>query len=92
MQKSKPTTKKYKTVEEMDSSLEKMDLSELILHKGKVVKPKIKKVNLDLPESVVRTIDSIAARIGVSRQPLIKMWIHERIQKEIISTSSYQRK
>jgi hypothetical protein len=68
----------------MDSSLDKMDLSELILQSGKVIKPKVKKINLDLPEDVVKTIDSIAARIGVSRQPLIKLWIHERIQKETL--------
>jgi predicted DNA binding CopG/RHH family protein len=92
MQKSRPTTKKYKTVEEMDSSLDKMDLSKLILHTGKVIKPKVKKINLDLPENVVRTIDSIAASIGVSRQPLIKMWIHERIQEEIIAGLSSQPK
>ena len=85
MKKSRFITKNYKTVKEMDSSLDKMDLSELILRTGKVIKPKVKKINLDLPENVVKTIDSIAARIGVSRQPLIKLWIHERIQKEILS-------
>ena len=68
----------------MDHELENMDLSSLITEKGRIVKPKIRKVNLDLPENVIEVIDVIAVKMGVSRQPLIKIWIHEMIQKELL--------
>jgi len=84
MQKRKHITKRFKTSKAMDHELENMDLSSLITEKGRIVKPKIRKVNLDLPENVIEVIDVIAVKMGVSRQPLIKIWIHEMIQKELL--------
>ncbi|MDO8494348.1 MAG: CopG family antitoxin [Deltaproteobacteria bacterium] len=80
--KKKSFAKTFKTTEEMDRYLEEEDLSELIKEHGVVVKPKIQKINLDLPEYLIRKIDSVAKRIGVSRQPLLKIWIHERLKSE----------
>ena len=75
-------SKKFKTANEMDSALEAEDLSEQFAAQGIVKKPLIKKINLDLPEAIVRQIDSIAEKVGVSRQPLLKIWIHERLKVE----------
>ncbi len=66
----------------MDEYLETADLSEMFRKKGVVKGPNIRKINLDLPDSVVHQIDEIALKIGISRQPLIKMWIHERLKAE----------
>ena len=66
----------------MDQFLETQDLSEEFDQRGVVKKPKMKKINLDLPEDVVERIDTVAQRIGVSRQPLLKIWIHERLKAE----------
>jgi hypothetical protein len=86
MKKKEPTTLRFKNTNEMDNVLQNMDISSVILTKGKVVKPNIKKINIDLPEKVVEVIDAIATNMGISRQPLIKVWIHEMIQKEILTS------
>jgi hypothetical protein len=66
----------------MDKTLETGDLSHDFEEKGVVREPRVRKINLDLPESIVDQIDRIAEKIGVSRQPLLKVWIHERLKLE----------
>ena len=66
----------------MDQFLEEEDLSEAFEKRGIVKKPEMKKINLDLPADLVERIDQIAQRIGVARQPLLKIWIHERLKAE----------
>lgn len=67
----------------MDDTLEVSDLSVEFAAKGIVKKPHIRKINLDLPERIIRQIDRIAEKVGVSRQPLLKIWIHERLKEEM---------
>ena len=38
-----------------------------------------RRVNVDFPAGVVEGLDHEAARLGVTRQALIKMWIAERL-------------
>ena len=38
-----------------------------------------KRVNVDFPQWMVDSLDQEAARIGVTRQSIIKTWIAERI-------------
>lgn len=40
---------------------------------------KTKRVNVDFPVWVVEALDKEAARLGVTRQSLIKFWITERL-------------
>lgn len=40
---------------------------------------KTKRVNVDFPAWVVESLDKEAARLGVTRQSLIKFWITERL-------------
>ena len=80
--KKKSFLKNYETAAEMDHALESEDLSDIFAEKGVIKKPAIKKINLDLPEGVVRQIDRVAEKVGVSRQPLLKIWIHERLKLE----------
>lgn len=81
--KKKSFTREYKTTAEMDKVLESEDLSKDFEERGIVKKPKLKKINLDLPDVTVQQIDRIAAKLGVSRQPLLKIWIHDRLKTEI---------
>jgi predicted DNA binding CopG/RHH family protein len=85
--KKKSTKKTFETTGEMDDYLETHDLSEHFSVNGKLVRPKIKKINLDLPEPTINEIDRIAVQIGVSRQPLLKLWIHERLKQEMGQTT-----
>ena len=41
-----------------------------------------KRINVDFPAWVVESLDREAARIGVTRQSIIKVWLVERLQAE----------
>jgi hypothetical protein len=41
-----------------------------------------KRVNIDFPVWVIKSLDLEATRIGVSRQSLIKMWITEKLENK----------
>lgn len=78
----KTLPRKFKTSAEMDQFLETADLAEDFKKRGVLKKGHIKKINLDLPDEMIQRIDQIAQEIGVSRQPLLKIWIHERLKVE----------
>jgi predicted DNA binding CopG/RHH family protein len=48
-----------------------------ISHPGKKVR-----ITLDVAEELVNEIDRLRAAIGVDRGALIKVWLHERVQRE----------
>ena len=39
----------------------------------------VKRVNVDFPEWMVRSLDKEARRLGVPRQSIIKVWVAERL-------------
>ena len=41
-----------------------------------------KRINVDFPTWVVESLDREAARIGVTRQSIIKVWLVERLKAE----------
>jgi len=40
-----------------------------------------KRINVDLPEWMVASLDQEAKRLGVTRQSIIKVWIAEMLKK-----------
>ena len=72
----------FKNSNKMDDYLEKEDLGVLFERHGKLVIPKIRKINLDLPEWLIAQLDLEAKRAGVSRQPLIKLWLTQKLDEE----------
>ncbi len=55
-----------------------IDVSKAVISKpGKKVR-----ITLDISQSLVEEIDRIRQSIGVDRGALIKVWLHERVQKE----------
>jgi hypothetical protein len=52
------------------------------LNRAKRVKPQIRRVNVDFPEWMIESLDKEAARIGVSRQSVIKVRLAERLQQQ----------
>jgi hypothetical protein len=40
-----------------------------------------RRVNVDFPEWMIRSLDKEAKRLGVSRQSIIKVWIADRLGK-----------
>ena len=56
--------------------------AELDLTEARRVGVDAKRVNVDFPNWMVRSIDQEATRLGVTRQSLIKMWLAERLGKQ----------
>jgi hypothetical protein len=46
------------------------------------VNQELSRVELDLPQWMVRGLDEEAGRLGITRQALIKVWISERLEKQ----------
>lgn len=49
--------------------------------KAKVVAPNSQSVNIDFPKWLVKSVDKEAARLGITRQALIKVWIAEKLRE-----------
>ena len=77
---------KAKTAEEFDRRFDEgediFDIAEI--DPEKITRPGLetKRINVDIPADVLKWLDAHAARRGVSRQSLIKVWLYERIQSE----------
>ena len=41
-----------------------------------------KRINVDFPSWVIDALDREAARIGITRQSIIKVWLVERLRSE----------
>ncbi len=41
----------------------------------------VQRINVDIPREMLQKVDQEAARIGVARTSLLKIWIAERLQR-----------
>ena len=57
-------------------------VDDLNLSSARRVNQEQKRINVDFPAWVVESLDREAARIGVTRQSIIKVWLVERLQAE----------
>jgi hypothetical protein len=48
--------------------------------KIKMINEEPKRVNIDFPAWMVKSLDKEAKHVGVSRQAVIKMWLAEKLQ------------
>jgi len=57
-----------------ESVIDQLDIS-------KMTRPALKqrRVNVDLPQWMIQSLDGEAGRIGVTRQSIIKVWLAERL-------------
>ncbi len=77
--------KTAKNTEEFDRRFDNgEDIHDLIdMNKSRIIRHGKKvRITLDIAEALVKDIDQIRGTIGVDRAALIKIWLHERIQKE----------
>jgi hypothetical protein len=73
------------TAEEFDQKFDDVveDIEgDLDLSTARRVNQESKRINVDFPAWVVELLDREAARIGVTRQSIIKVWLVERLQSE----------
>lgn len=77
------TSKKPKKIKakEFDSAFEQADVMEhLDLGSIKVRYP-MQRLSIDFPKNILDGIDQEAAKIGVTRTSLIKMWVAQRLNR-----------
>ncbi|BFM51318.1 CopG family transcriptional regulator [Marinomonas sp. THO17] len=71
--KAKEFDDKFDTGEDL---LEQLDVS-----KAQRPLQKQKRINVDIPEWMIDSLDKEARRIGVTRQSIIKVWLAERLEQ-----------
>ena len=49
---------------------------------------KQKRVNVDFPVRIIDSLDKEANRIGVTRQSIIKLWLAERLEEQVLTRHS----
>ena len=79
------TNKYSESTEEFDRRFDEgEDIHDLIdMTKAKIIRHGKKvRITLDIAEELVQEIDQIRQSIGVDRAALIKIWLHERVQRE----------
>ena len=69
-----------RTTSQKLSSSNKNLTEHLDVSKAKRPMHDVKRVNVDFPKWMVRSLDKEASRLGVTRQSVIKMWLAERLQ------------
>ena len=55
------------------------DMSKHVDFKSMKAHYPVQRVNIDIPKSILQKVDQEAARIGVTRTSLFKMWIAEHL-------------
>ncbi len=84
--------KKYTiTAKELDRRFDAgEDISEY-LDWSKASRPGLeqRRVNVDLPNWMINSLDMEAKRVGVTRQSIVKVWLAERIKAEQASSSNH---
>ena len=79
-----------KSTEEFDRRFDEgEDIHDLIdTSKAKIIRHGKKvRITLDVAEELVNEIDRIRENIGVDRGALIKIWLHERVKQEKVTTA-----
>ncbi|MBD3669356.1 MAG: ribbon-helix-helix protein, CopG family [Gammaproteobacteria bacterium] len=68
---------------EFDSDFDKGEdvTRTLELSKAKRLLQKQRRVNVDLPDWIIESLDREASRLGVTRQSIIKEWLAERLEQ-----------
>jgi len=69
--------------EEFDKAFDEgKDLTQYLdLSKARWPNREQKRVNVDFPVWMIRLLDREAARLGVTRQSIIKVWLAERLEQ-----------
>lgn len=49
---------------------------------------KQKRVNVDFPVWIIDSLDKEASRVGVTRQSIIKLWLAERLEEQMLTRRS----
>ena len=73
------TISKKITASAFDSAFDEGDVTEFLNLKLVKAHHPVQRVNIDFPKSILAEVDSEAAKIGVTRTSLIKMWVSQQL-------------
>jgi hypothetical protein len=76
--------RKHKRIkaEDFDRAFEEGDVIEHLDLKSAKVRYPVQRISIDFPVNVLHEVDLEAAKIGVTRTSLIKMWVAEQLHKQ----------
>lgn len=76
------SSKKKIRAEAFDAAFDRgEDVSKHLELTGSKVRYPVQRVNVDIPRELLEKVDREAARVGVPRTSLIKVWIAERLER-----------
>jgi hypothetical protein len=76
---TKRKTVKWITSEELDAKFDRGEDITPYMDLKNAVMVQVHRVNVDFPAWIIKRLDHEATKLNVSRQAIIKMWIHDRI-------------
>lgn len=78
-------TSKHKKIKstDFDAAFEKGDVTKHLDLKSAKVRYPVQRVIIDFPKNILEEIDLEAAKIGVTRISLIKMWVAEHVHTPV---------
>ena len=77
--------KKIKAVD-FDAAFDKGDVTKHLDMKSAKARFPTQRISIDFPKNIIEEIDVEAAKIGVTRTSLIKMWVAEHLSREHTSS------
>lgn len=74
------TSNKKITAKDFDDAFETGDVTEFLDQKSIKAEYPTHRINIDIPQNVLDEIDREAAKIGITRTAMIKVWLSDRIK------------
>ncbi len=78
------TISKNKTLKarDFDASFEDDDITKYLDIKSAKARYPVQRVSIDFPKVILENLDTEAAKIGVTRTSLIKMWVAQQLSRQ----------
>lgn len=73
--------KKNMTAADFDEAFDRGDVSEHLDQKSIKARYPVQRISIDFPKNILEEVDLEAAKIGVTRTALIKMWVSQQLLK-----------
>ena len=67
---------------DFDDAFEKGDVVERLDRKSVKVHYPVQRISIDFPKNIIEEVDMEAAKIGVARTALIKVWVAQQLEKQ----------
>jgi len=78
------TASKHKKIKasDFDAAFEEGDVSDYLDLKSAKLHHPVQRISIDFPKNILKAVDMEAAKIGVTRTALIKMWVADHLSQQ----------